>query len=149
MDAATQEGAFAIKAEFGFTDEDMKLSARTQEDNETKWKKSMNPKDTDTVYRVAADPIRKLAKNDRLVGPALCCLRHGKLPYFLARSIALLYFFHNDADAAAVEVQQFIADKGIEAAVEQYSGLSTQDENEHLLCQLILGHYRELLASRA
>ncbi len=149
VDAAREEGKFALKAEFGFTDEDLKLSARTQETPGQQWEKSMNPEDTDTVYRVAADPIRKLKKEERLVGPALACLRHGKIPYFIARSIALMCFFHNDEDAAAVELQAYIAQNGIEAALEKYCGLSEEQEQESQLRQLVLGHYRELLASRA
>ena len=109
----------------------------------------MNPEDTDTVYRVAADPIRKLQKQERLVGPALACLRHGKLPYFIARSIALMCFFHNDADASAVELQEYIAANGVGAALEKYCGLSDDQEQEAQLRQLVLGHYRELLASKA
>lgn len=149
VDAAKEESDFAIRAEFGFTDEDLALSARTQEDSSKQWEKSMNPEDTDTVYRVAADPIRKLQKQERLVGPALACLKHGKIPYFIARSIALMCFFHNDADAAAVELQAYIAQNGIEAALEKYCGLSEEQEQENQLRQLVLGHYRELLASRA
>ncbi len=51
VDAANREGNFAIKAEFGFTDEDLKLSVRTQETAEQKWEKAMDDKDTDTVSR--------------------------------------------------------------------------------------------------
>lgn len=149
VDAAREESNFAIKAEFGFTEEDLKLSVRTQETPEQQWERSVNPEDTDTVYRVAADPIRKLQKQERLVGPALACLRHGKLPYFIARSIALMCFFHNDADASAVELQEYIAKNGIEAALEKYCGLSDAQEQEAQLRQLVLGHYRELLASKA
>ena len=58
-------------------------------------------------------------------------------------------FFHNDEDAAAVELQAYIAQNGIEAALEKYCGLSEEQEQESQLRQLVLGHYRELLASRA
>lgn len=144
VDAANREGNFAIKAEFGFTDEDLKLSVRTQETAEQKWEKAMDDKDTDTVSRVAADPIRKLTREERLVGPALACVRHGKLPYFLARSIALMYYFHNDADPAAVEIGEYVRQHGIGAALSKYSGLRDEEENERLLRQLIIGHFEEL-----
>ena len=37
-------------------------------------------------------------------------------------------FFHNDEDAAAVELQAYIAQNGIEAALEKYCGLSEEQE---------------------
>lgn len=38
----------------------------------------------DALDRIGADPIRKLGRNDRFVGPALLALQQGKVPFFLA-----------------------------------------------------------------
>ncbi len=42
----------------------------------------------DPISRNAADPARKLARDDRLVGPALLALQHGVVPQELAAGIA-------------------------------------------------------------
>lgn len=140
---AVEEATFAVMEEFGFTLEDLKKGDRNKDDAAW-WKRCANPEDTDTVRRVAADPIRKLAKGERLVGPTLCCLKHGRIPYFLSRSVALGYCYQDESDAAARKLQAYVAEHGIAAALEEFSGLSEADENERLLRQLICAQYEEL-----
>jgi mannitol-1-phosphate 5-dehydrogenase len=77
----------------------------------------------DTNARVGGDPIRKLKKTDRLAGAALYCIEQGVGAENIVQAIAAGYCFDNPADNAAVQIQQFIADYGIEKAVEQYSGI--------------------------
>ncbi|MBS6510304.1 MAG: hypothetical protein KH334_01245 [Clostridiales bacterium] len=140
---AAEEATFAVMQEFGFTFEDLKKGDRNKDDNDW-WKRCANPEDTDTVARVAADPIRKLAKGERLVGPTLCCLKHGRIPYFLSRSVALGYCYKDEQDQNAVALQAYLAENGIAAALEKYSGLTDADPDERLLRQLICAQYEEL-----
>ena len=79
----------------------------------------------------------------RQVGPALACIRHGKLPYFISKSIALFYRFHNEKDEQAVELEQYIAAHGLMAAMEKYSGLSDDVPEEKLLKQLVAAQDRD------
>ena len=97
----------------------------------------------DPLTRIAQDPKRKLARNDRLVGPALLCLKHGRLPYYLARSAAMMFYFQNPKDAAAVEIQNYLSENGIEKAIEKYCQLDRSKKEEELLFQLILAQYFE------
>lgn len=98
----------------------------------------------DPVTRVGADPARKLARQDRLVGPAIACIRAGRIPFFLAKAAAAGFYFKNPADASACEIQDYIARRGIEAAVERYCELDLTDPAEQALYQLILAHYYDM-----
>lgn len=44
----------------------------------------------DPIERNAADPVRKLARSDRLIGPALLAVKHGIDPTGLIE--AIIYF---------------------------------------------------------
>ncbi|MBR6822802.1 MAG: hypothetical protein IKM87_06535 [Clostridia bacterium] len=99
----------------------------------------------DALNRVGADPIRKLGRNDRFIGPALLAIKAGKVPFFLARGAAYGFFFTNDADPAACEIQEYIKQNGIEKAVEKYCELDLSDRDENLLYQLIIGNYYEII----
>lgn len=77
----------------------------------------------DTLTRVCGDPIRKLKSIDRLVGAALYCLEQGMSADNIIPGIAAAYCFDYEGDASAVEIQKYIADNGIEKAVEKYSSV--------------------------
>ncbi|MFW6138902.1 MAG: mannitol-1-phosphate 5-dehydrogenase, partial [Spirochaetota bacterium] len=47
----------------------------------------------DTIYRVGRDLYRKLGPDDRLVGAARCCLKHGIFPRYIGLGIASALFF--------------------------------------------------------
>lgn len=77
----------------------------------------------DYVSRIAYDPIRKLAHNDRLTGIALVCLSNGIEPDGIAQSIANGFAYDNATDSSALQIQDFIKTHGIINAVEKYCGL--------------------------
>ena len=60
-----------------------------------------DPSLDDTVVRVARDPRRKLAADDRLVGPAGACLAAGIRPETLARVIAAALAYGEEGDRQA------------------------------------------------
>ncbi len=99
---------------------------------------------TDTIARQMFGLVRKLGRNERLVGPAMACIQTGKLPYFLARAIAMAFDFENPQDPSAVEVHNYLKEHGIQSAVEKYCGLHMQEEKERILIELICGHYAQL-----
>ncbi len=104
----------------------------------------VDTKNRDTLNRIGADPKRKLGRNGRFVGPALLAIKHGKVPFFLTRGAAMGFYFVNPEDAAAVEIQDFIRENGIEKAILKYCQLDPGDKNENFLYQMILGHYYEI-----
>ncbi len=60
----------------------------------------------DTVARVAADPLRKLRPEDRLVGAAALCQRNGNDITALAEIIAAALIYDASGDTSAQELQK-------------------------------------------
>ncbi|HOJ09894.1 MAG TPA: mannitol dehydrogenase [Clostridiales bacterium] len=75
----------------------------------------------DTVARVGRDTVRKLSKNDRLVGAAELCVKQGIVPAYICIGIAAGYIFAPEDDRFASQVRQTVASEGIEKALGQYS----------------------------
>ena len=73
---------------------------------------------SDTVVRVARDPIRKLQANDRLFGPTLAYFNQtGCVPPFILRAIAAALRFDELSDPASARLQSLIQEKGVAQAV--------------------------------
>lgn len=83
-----------------------------------------NPFISDEVTRVARGPLRKLGARDRLVRPAVMYMEAtGKVPVYLAKVIAAALAFNHEADEEAVQLQEMIANQGVEATLHEISGL--------------------------
>lgn len=82
----------------------------------------------DPVTRVGFDPLRKLARHDRLTENACLCLEQGIDPKNLIRSIANGMAFDAPGDAAAETIQNWILEYGIDLAVSRVTGLPTDHE---------------------
>ena len=93
---------------------------------------------SDDVTRVARSPLRKLGRDDRLVGPArkLCDL--GFEPVRLAEGIALALQFDCADDPEAVQLQSMIAEKGYAGVLRDVCGL----EEDHSLFKLVISHLK-------
>jgi mannitol-1-phosphate 5-dehydrogenase len=101
-------------------------------------KKYTDPALNDRVERNAADTRRKLGKVERLVGPALLCLKHGKTPDAYVKAIAAAYYYTGSDDEGTREVRATVDRDGIEKAVQKFSGI----EGSNPLAELIIGAYR-------
>lgn len=82
----------------------------------------------DHILRIAWDPIRKLARKDRLTGIACICLKNGVYPKAIIQSIANGFAYDNNEDPAAMEIQKYISEYGIEKAIINYCGLEKETE---------------------
>ncbi|NLO82369.1 MAG: mannitol dehydrogenase [Clostridiales bacterium] len=71
----------------------------------------------DTVDRVGRDPARKLSENDRLVGAARLCIKHGIKPVYMALGIAAGIMFAPAGDDGAQKVQDILNQKGIDGVL--------------------------------
>jgi mannitol-1-phosphate 5-dehydrogenase len=91
----------------------------------------------DEVGRVAREPVRKLGFRDRLVFPALLACEQGLVPVHLATGIAAAYSYRNSFDGQAVLLAHVIDQKGINSAVEEMSGISS----DSLLGQLVVSDF--------
>lgn len=99
-----------------------------------------NPHLTDPVTRVGRSPIRKLGREERLLGPALQLMDRGIQPDHLAVGIAAALRFENPADPEAVELQRILQGEGVAGALDTIAGLSP----EHPLVRRVWERYQKL-----
>ena len=93
----------------------------------------------DTVARVGADPVRKLRRNDRIVGAALFAMEQGVDPSPIIRGIVAALKFDQEGDATAPEIQNALKEHGVDYVIEKYMGLSRDEK----LFGLIEAAYKE------
>lgn len=99
----------------------------------------LNPFISDEVTRVGRSPLRKLGPHDRLVQPARQYVElFQEMPEQLAAGIAAALHYDYAGDEEAVALQETIKDHGVEAAIEQYTGLELGNE----LVELIVRFYQ-------
>jgi mannitol-1-phosphate 5-dehydrogenase len=85
----------------------------------------------DTCFRLARDPIRKLAPHDRLVGAARLCEAQGVEPVALAEVIAAALRFDAAEDPSAVALQQKITAIGIEGVLGEICRIHSNERLAH------------------
>jgi mannitol-1-phosphate 5-dehydrogenase len=112
------EASQALQAEYGFSVGEMAGWARNV------MTQTANPVLGDTVKRLAADPRRKLSREDRLIGPTLLARKHTVESKYLVRAIAAGLRYNDPDDPGAIYVQQRIATLGLSAAVREVCGLT-------------------------
>ena len=77
----------------------------------------------DPVWRVIRSPIRKIGRNERLIGPACMCLDYGIEPRHLATGIAALLRYRTDDDPESEQVQRTLRDSDLAGALSKLAGL--------------------------
>ena len=87
-----------------------------------------NPYLSDEVSRVARSPKRKLSAADRIIFPASQLIERGILPVALAKVAAAAFKFDLAGDNEAAEIQNFIKENCIDAAISKYTGLSADSK---------------------
>jgi mannitol-1-phosphate 5-dehydrogenase len=94
----------------------------------------------DTVLRLGRDPIRKLARSDRLVGAALNAMAQGVQPVNLITGIVAALRFDHPADPIARELQARLATDGIRRVLAEVCELPAG----HPLHEAVVGHFGAL-----
>lgn len=120
---ALHESSQALQAEYHFPGDEM-----------TRWNEAVvhqtsNPTLDDRVSRQAADPQRKLRREDRLMGPILLARKHAIPTPHLIRATAAAFLYQNAWDSGAAAVQECITQCGIEAAVRTMCQLNPTEED--------------------
>jgi mannitol-1-phosphate 5-dehydrogenase len=82
-----------------------------------------NPKLSDTVERVGRQPLRKLSRNERFVGPAAQLAERGITPVALVRTMGAALRFDVADDPQSVELQELLASATPEEFALQVTGL--------------------------
>ena len=82
-----------------------------------------NPKLSDTVERVGRQPLRKLSRNERFVGPAAQLAERGITPVALVRTMGAALRFDVADDPQSVELKALLASATAEDFTQQVTGL--------------------------
>lgn len=82
----------------------------------------------DYIERNARDPMRKLGKDDRLVGSARLCLEYGVKPENLAVAIACAMHYEEPTDEFAVQLKNLRENEGYDAVLEKVCSLDPNGE---------------------
>ena len=88
-----------------------------------------NPALPDTVWRVGRQPLRKLSRKERFIGPAAEAAERGLPTAGLETAIAAALAFHDPEDAQSVDMQRLLAERDAAAFPAEVTGL----EPEHPL----------------
>ncbi|MDQ1131374.1 mannitol-1-phosphate 5-dehydrogenase [Microbacterium sp. SORGH_AS_0888] len=82
-----------------------------------------NPRLPDTVWRVGRQPLRKLSRHERFIGPAAEAAERGLSTTALVATIAAALEFAAPADPEAVELQRLLRERDAASFTEQVTGL--------------------------
>lgn len=133
------ESGAAICARHGYTAEEQAAFAQQS------LRKYQDATIADPVERNVRDPLRKLGRHDRLIGPACLALEYGIQPDDLALAIGAALSYTNPQDAAAVKLQEMLATEGLDAVLQQVCGL----EPDGVLARLVKARLPEVAAFRS
>ncbi len=92
---------------------------------------------SDSVERVVREPIRKLSRYERLIGPANLCLENDIYPEAIIKTIYYAINHKNTDDEQSVTLFSMLADRGIDYLLKEICGL---DHNEKLYGELVKLH---------
>lgn len=132
--AAAQESGAALCRRYGFDAEEQRAFG------EAAIAKYQKREIVDPIERNTRDPIRKLSRNDRLVGPACLALEEGIHPVALSRGIAAALRYDYPGDEAARKLQAVIREEGLGRALTQVCGIDPVGE----LATMVTEAYREV-----
>lgn len=137
--AAVMQSAAALEKEYGFSHESLVDYCENMF-----IKRFGNPNTHDEGARVGREPIRKISYNDRIMGPANMCEKYGLDNSALLKGVAYALHFFNENDEQAVELQNYIKENGVEAAIQKYVGLKPEDR----MYKVILDDYNAIQVER-
>jgi len=129
--AASREAGFALCKTYGFDPHDQERFA------ESALAKYQKREIVDPIERNARDPVRKLSRNDRLVGPACLALACEVRPAALSSAIGAALHYDNAGDPAARNLQTMIQEKSLIGAIEAVCGIDPASE----LAEMIVDAY--------
>ncbi|PPH02840.1 MULTISPECIES: mannitol-1-phosphate 5-dehydrogenase [unclassified Rathayibacter] len=118
--AALEDTKALIVAKHGFSDEEQQAYL------EKTLKRFANPYLTDTVDRVGRQPLRKLSRHERFIGPAAELAERGRTPEGLLAAIGAALRFDVPEDPQSVELHEKLAALSPEEFVAEVTGLTAE-----------------------
>ncbi|CAK5283321.1 unnamed protein product [Mycena citricolor] len=89
----------------------------------------------DDVARVGRQPLRKLGREDRLVGPTRLCSEYGIPAPNLAKGIAAALLYENKDDEQSIEMRKTLSEKGLDEYVTELTGFKQGHDAHKLICE--------------
>ncbi len=130
-----EEAGEMLAKRHGFTAQEM-LEYRT-----FIMKRFLNPHIIDTCVRVAREPMRKLAANDRIVAAMNFAHSFGIATPAYIKGIAEVLAYNNPEDVQSVQMQQLIASLGLREALEKLSGIPEDSDTS----SAVEAEYRKII----
>lgn len=127
LDGVYRETAEALSKKHAFPFDEQWAFTRTS------LKKLQDRNIVDCIERNARDPIRKLGKDDRLVGSARLCLAYGIKPEHLAVSIAAACYYESPGDEFAVKLEKIRKTRGIDGVLSEVCEMDLNGELARLV----------------
>ncbi len=124
-----QESGAAICARHGYTAEEQAAFAQAS------LRKYQDATIVDPLERNVRDPLRKLGRHDRLIGPACLALEYGIRPYYLALAIGAALKYANPQDPSAPRLQHMLATDGLDAVLRTVCEIEPDSELAKLVKQ--------------
>ncbi|ROS28751.1 mannitol-1-phosphate 5-dehydrogenase [Rathayibacter sp. PhB127] len=115
--AALEDTKTLIVEKHGFSDEEQEAYLQKT------LKRFANPGLTDTVDRVGRQPLRKLSRHERFIGPAAELAERGHVPSGLLTAIGAALRFDVPEDPQSVELKEKLAALSPEEFVAEVTGL--------------------------
>jgi mannitol-1-phosphate 5-dehydrogenase len=103
-----------------------------------------NPLLRDRITRVARDPIRKLGRDDRIIGAAELCRSQGVATAHLATICAAALCYDGVQDPHAAHLQAMIQQRGVQETLREVSGIEPSGD----FGRQVVTKYHELLTIR-
>jgi mannitol-1-phosphate 5-dehydrogenase len=117
VEAALQETSAMLAAVHGLDPADL-TAYRT-----TILERFRNPELVDTVQRVGRQPLRKLSRHERFIGPAAHAAERGIPTSALLAAVAAALAFDDPADEESVRLQQMLREEDADALTSNITGL--------------------------
>lgn len=134
VSAALEETSAVLVAEHGLDPDDLAAYRATI------LERFRNPALVDTVQRVGRQPLRKISRHERFVGPAAMAAERGLSAEALVAAVSAALEFDDPADEQSVELQRLL--RTLDAAT--FTSQVTELDPEHPLFPLI----RDAVAAR-
>ncbi|HOK56909.1 MAG TPA: hypothetical protein PLF90_06230, partial [bacterium] len=77
----------------------------------------------DTIYRVGREPLRKISKNERIVGAINLCLEYNIFPENVCFVLATALCYNYSLDRESIELQEIKKKRGIDFVLEEICGI--------------------------
>ena len=122
LDGVYTETATALSKKHNFPFEEQWAFTRTS------LRKLQDRNIVDYIERNARDPMRKLGKDDRLVGSARLCLEYGVKPESLAVAIACAMHYEEPSDEFALKLAEIRNKKGYDAILNEVCSIDPDGE---------------------